>query len=126
MANDPTHQFQIHSIVPINVGGLDLSFTNASLFMVISAGAAAGFLYLATAKRGLIPSRTQSIAELLYEFVASMLREGAGTKGMVFFPFVLTLFMFLLTANLIGMFPYFFSVTSQLVVTFSLALMAAL
>ncbi|MCD1634246.1 F0F1 ATP synthase subunit A [Martelella sp. FLE1502] len=123
MANDPTHQFQIHSIVPINVGGLDLSFTNASLFMVISAGAAAGFLYLATAKRGLIPSRTQSIAELLYEFVASMLREGAGTKGMVFFPFVLTLFMFLLTANLIGMFPYFFSVTSQIVVTFSLALM---
>ncbi|TCT44561.1 F0F1 ATP synthase subunit A [Martelella mediterranea] len=123
MSNDPTHQFQIHNIVPIDIGGLDLSFTNASLFMAVTVGAAAGFMYLATAKRGLIPSRTQSIAELLYEFVASMLREGAGTKGMVFFPFVLTLFLFLLTANLIGMFPYFFSVTSQIIVTFSLAIM---
>ncbi|WP_176086354.1 F0F1 ATP synthase subunit A [Martelella sp. HB161492] len=123
MSNDPTHQFLIHNIVPINVGGVDLSFTNASLYMVLTVAATAGFMYFATAKRGLIPSRSQSVAELVYEFIASMLREGAGAKGMVFFPFVLTLFMFILVANLIGMFPYFYSVTSQILVTFSLALL---
>ncbi|TPW31013.1 F0F1 ATP synthase subunit A [Martelella alba] len=123
MSNDPTHQFLIHNIVPINVGGVDLSFTNASLYMVATVAVTAGFMYFATAKRGLIPSRSQSVAELVYEFIASMLREGAGAKGMVFFPFVLTLFMFILVANLIGMFPYFYSVTSQILVTFSLALL---
>ncbi|KKX28374.1 MULTISPECIES: F0F1 ATP synthase subunit A [unclassified Rhizobium] len=123
MANDPIHQFQIQKIVPIEIGGIDFSFTNASLFMVATVAAAAGFLYFATSQRGLIPGRAQSVAEMSYEFIASMLREGAGSHGMKFFPLVFTLFMFVLTANMLGMFPYFFTVTSQIIVTFALAVL---
>jgi F-type H+-transporting ATPase subunit a len=122
VANDPTHQFLIQKIVPIEVGGLDLSFTNASLFMVATVACASSFLYLSTSNRGLIPGRMQSVAEMSYEFIASMLREGAGSKGMKFFPMVFSLFMFILTANLLGMMPYFFTVTSQIIVTFALAI----
>lgn len=121
MANDPTHQFQVFSIVPIEIGGLDFSFTNASLFMVATVACAAGFLYFATSQRGLIPGRAQSVAEMSYEFIASMLREGAGSHGMKFFPLVFSLFMFVLTANLLGMMPYFFTITSQIIVTFALS-----
>lgn len=122
MADDPTHQFLVRKIVPIEIGGVDLSFTNASLFMVATVAAAGGFLYLTTAKRGLIPGRMQSVSEMSYEFIASMLREGAGNSGMKFFPMVFSLFMFILTANLLGMVPYFFTITSQIIVTFALAL----
>ena len=123
MSNDPTHQFVVSKIVPIEIGGVDFSFTNASLFMVASAVAASAFLYFSTSNRGLVPSRSQSVAESAYEFTASMLREGAGSHGMKFFPLVFSLFMFVLTANLLGMFPYFFTVTSQIIVTLSLALL---
>lgn len=124
MANDPIQQFQINKIIPLeNVAGLDLSFTNSSLFMVGTVAVASAFLYFATASRGLIPSRGQSIAESAYEFVASMLRDAAGTEGMRFFPFVFSLFMFVLVANLLGMFPYFFTVTSHIIVTFALAML---
>ncbi|MGR6431856.1 F0F1 ATP synthase subunit A [Rhizobium sp. PAMB 3182] len=122
MSNDPTHQFLIQKIVPIEIGGIDFSFTNASLFMVATVAAASGFLYLSTTRRGLIPTRMQSAAEMSYEFIASMLREGAGSHGMKFFPLVFSLFMFVLTANLLGLVPYFFTVTAQIVVTFALAL----
>ena len=122
MANDPIHQFQISKIVPIeNVGGLDLSFTNVSLYMVLTVGVTSLFLYLTTANRGLVPGRMQSLSEMAYEFVASMLRDAAGTQGMRFFPLVFSLFMFVLVANLWGMFPYFFTVTSHIIVTAALA-----
>jgi F-type H+-transporting ATPase subunit a len=122
LANDPIHQFEIHRIVPIEIGGLDLSFTNSSLFMVAGVVLSAGFLLLATQGRGLIPSRFQSMAELSYEFVASTVRQSAGNEGMRFFPFVFTIFMFVLAANLIGLFPYFFTVTAHVIITASLAL----
>lgn len=122
MANDPIHQFQISTIFPIEVGGLDFSFTNSSLFMVATVAVSTIFLVLATSGRGLVPTRWQSLAEMSYEFVAGTLRSSAGTEGMRFFPFVFSLFMFVLVANLIGMFPYFFTVTSHLIVTFALAM----
>ena len=123
MANDPIHQFQISKLIPIEVGGLDLSFTNASLFMVATVATASAFLYLTTSSKSLVPSRMQSMAEMSYEFVANMLRDAAGTSGMKFFPLVFSLFMFVLFANMFGMFPYFFTVTSQIIVTFALALL---
>tara|TARA_R110002126_G_scaffold69696_15_gene175768 strand:- start:285 stop:1076 length:792 start_codon:yes stop_codon:yes gene_type:complete len=123
VANDPIHQFQITKLVPIEIGGLDFSFTNSSLFMVVTLVVAAGFLMMTTANRGLIPSKLQSLSEMSYEFVASMLRDGAGAQGMRFFPLVFSLFMFILIANLIGMFPYFFTITSHLIVTFALAML---
>jgi F-type H+-transporting ATPase subunit a len=126
VANDPTHQFQIMKIVPIEIGGIDFSFTNVSLFMVASVAIAAGFIFLSTTNRSLIPSRSQSMAEMSYEFIANMLKEGAGSQGMKFFPMVFSLFLFVLTANLLGMVPYFYTVTSQIIVTFALAVFVIL
>lgn len=123
MANDPIHQFQIQKYFPIEVGGMDFSFTNSSLFMVATVAAASAFLIFSTSGRGLVPTRMQSVSEMAYEFVASMLRDAAGSEGMRFFPMVFSLFMFVLVANLFGMFPYFFTVTSHLIVTFALAML---
>jgi len=123
MANDPIHQFQIAKLIPIEIGGLDFSFTNSAAFMVATAAGAAAFLFLTTSSRGLVPSRLQSMSEMSYEFVANMLRDAAGSHGMKFFPLVFSLFMFVLVANLIGLFPYFFTVTSHIIVTFALALL---
>ena len=126
MANDPIHQFQISKWLPVEVGGLDLSFTNSSAFMVATAVTAGAFLFLTTGNRGLVPGRLQSVSEMAYEFVASMLRDAAGSQGMRFFPFVFSLFIFILVANLFGMFPYFFTVTSSIIVTFAFAMMVIL
>ena len=125
MATDPTdpiHQFAISRLVPIEIGGLDFSFTNLTLFMVLTVGVAAAFLYYSTRGRGLVPSKLQSITELTYEFTANMLRDSAGTAGMKFFPFVFSIFTFVLVANLLGMIPFFFTVTSHIIVTFALAM----
>lgn len=123
MANDPIHQFQIHDWAKIGqIGGTEFHFTNSALFMIANVAVVTGFLYLATAKKSVIPGRTQSVAELAYEFVASTLKSSAGKEGMRFFPFVFSLFMFILTANILGMFPYFLTVTSQIIVTFALAM----
>jgi F-type H+-transporting ATPase subunit a len=126
LANDPIHQFKISEWVPIEIGGANLSFTNSSAFMVATVVTASAFLFLSTSQRGLIPSRLQSVSEMAYEFVAGMLRDAAGSGGMKFFPFVFSLFMFILVANLFGMFPYFFTVNSHLIVTFALAMMVIL
>lgn len=119
---DPIHQFHIQKLIPIEIGGVDLSFTNSALFMVLTVAGASAFLILSTRGRGLVPSRWQSAAEVTYEFIAQTLRDSAGSEGMKFFPFVFTLFMFVLVANLWGMFPYFFTVTSHIVITAALAL----
>jgi len=120
---NPIHQFQIAPIIPIHVGNLDFSFTNSSLFMVLTVVAGAAFLLLPTQGRAIVPGRWQSAAELTYEFVEKTLRDAAGSEGMRFFPFVFTLFLFILVANLWGMFPYFYTVTSQVIVTGSLAVL---
>lgn len=122
MANDPIYQFQLTKLIPLEVGGVDISFTNSALFMVASAAASVAFLMLATGGRGLVPSRAQSLAEMAYEFNAGMLRDAAGVGGMKFFPLIFTLFMFILMANMFGMFPYFFTATSHIIVTAALAL----
>ena len=123
VANDPIHQFQLQKWIPLEIGGVDISFTNSAAFMVATVAATAGFLIWATGGRGLIPSRVQSLAEMVYEFIASMLRDSAGSQGMKFFPLVFSLFLFILVANLFGMFPYFFTVTSHLIVTVALAML---
>jgi F-type H+-transporting ATPase subunit a len=123
VATDPIHQFEISRWIPIEIAGLDFSFTNASAFMVATVATAGAFLYLTTSSRGMIPGRLQSVSEMTYEFVASMLRDAAGSGGMKFFPFVFSLFTFILVANLLGLFPYFFTVTSHIIVTFALALL---
>lgn len=127
---DPIHQFVIEDMIPIHLGGdgtagsgLNFSFTNSSLFMALTVIAITTFVLLASSKRALVPSRMQLSGELLYEFVANMLRSSAGTEGMKFFPFVFSLFTFVLFANLFGMVPYFFTVTSHIIVTVALAVL---
>lgn len=120
---DPIHQFHIVKLVPIEIGGYDFSFTNSSLFMVAIVVLSVAFLYLTTSSRGLVPGRMQSISEMTYEFVASMLRDPTGSEGMRFFPFVFSIFIFVLVGNLYGLFPYFFTVTSHIIITASLALL---
>ena len=123
---DPIHQFHIQKLIPIEIGGVDLSFTNSALFMGLTVVAASAFLMLSTRGRGLVPTRWQSAAELTYEFMAQTLRELAGSEGMKFFPFVYTIFMFVLIGNLWGMFPYFFTITSHIIITGALAIMVIL
>jgi F-type H+-transporting ATPase subunit a len=119
---DPLHQFQIERLLEIPIGGLDASFTNSALFMVVAVTAITAFLLIAMSARSLVPGRLQSMAELSYEFIANMIRENAGRAGMKYFPFIFSLFMFVLFCNLIGMIPYTFTVTSHIIVTFALAL----
>ncbi|MFV0294983.1 MAG: F0F1 ATP synthase subunit A [Hyphomicrobiaceae bacterium] len=119
----PIEQFHQKTIVPLSVGGVDASFTNASLFMVLATVLAAGYMVFAMKSRSLVPSRSQSVAEILYEFVASTLRDAAGPESMKFFPFVFSLFMFVLLCNLMGLIPGGYTVTSQIIVTGALALL---
>jgi F-type H+-transporting ATPase subunit a len=123
-ALDPIKQFEIHKMGPtLKIGNFDLSFTNASLMMLVTVGLVVLWLLLSTNKRSLVPTRAQSIAEVTYEFVADMIRSASGKDGLKFFPFVFTLFIFILFANLLGMIPFFFTTTSHIIVTFTLAMM---
>ncbi len=116
---DPIHQFQITNLVSFGEGGV--SFTNSALFMALTVGAIGLYLLLSTQKRALVPNRVQLVSEMLYEFVANMVSNSAGKSGMKFFPFVFSLFMFVLVANMFGMIPFFFTVTSHIIITFALA-----
>ena len=118
---DPIHQFQIVELFPVmKVGSFDLQFTNSAFFMLLSVALTGLLLFGATARRELAPSRLQSIAELSYEFVAKTIRDTAGEDGMKFFPLVFSLFIFILFANVVGLVPYAFTVTTHIIVTAAL------
>ncbi len=117
----PTEQFQIEKILHVDIGGVDLSFTNSSLFMVIAAVVASAVLFLGGSRRAMVPGRLQSFAEMLYELVANMIRDNAGKEGLKYFPFIFTLFIFILFGNVIGIIPGTFTFTSHIIVTFALA-----
>ncbi len=117
----PLEQFEIKALVPIRVGTLDASFTNASLFMAIAVVAVTVFVVGGMRGRALVPGRWQSMAELSYEFIAGMVRENVGSEGRRYFPFIFSLFMFILLGNLLGLVPYSFTFTSHIIVTFAMA-----
>jgi F-type H+-transporting ATPase subunit a len=123
---NPMEQFTVKPLVPLHLGGYDVSFTNQSLLMVLVVAAAGLFLTLAVKPGRLVPTRTQSMAEVSYEFVANMIHSSTGEDGLKFFPFVFSLFMFVLLANFFGMVPGSFTVTSQIVVTLALACLVIL
>ena len=101
MAGNPMQQFSVHKIGPeINIGGVDLSFTNASLFMVISAAIILIFLFVGTKEKKIIPGKVQLIAEMFYTFVAKMINDTAGSKAKPYFAFIFSLFMFVLFCNM--------------------------
>jgi F-type H+-transporting ATPase subunit a len=120
--HSPLAQFLIEPIVPLHIGRVDISFTNASLMMAIVVVLITGLLLIAVRRPRLVPRRLQSIAELAYEFIAGMVDDNLGAEGRAYFPFVFTLFMFLLIGNWISLVPYSYSFTAQFVVTAALAL----
>jgi F-type H+-transporting ATPase subunit a len=120
---NPIEQFEIHEFFPIaKIGKYEIAFTNSAAYMLLVAAAIIIFLLGATAKRSLVPTRLQSLAEMSYEFVGTMIQSTAGQEGMKFFPFVFTLFMFVLGLNMISLVPHTFSVTSQIIITAAFAL----
>ena len=122
MATNPMHQFNVYRIGPeIKLSEIDISFTNASLFMVISSFAILILFNLGTKKNSLIPNKIQLLAELSYSFISKMINDTAGSKGKPYFAFIFSLFMFVLFCNMLGMIPYSFTVTSHIIVTFILA-----
>lgn len=120
--SSPLDQFQIKPIVPIEIAGLNLAFTNSALWMTLAAAGATFFLVSAASGAKIVPGRLQSAAEVLYEFIAGMVRENVGDEGKKYFPFFFTLFMFVLFGNLVGLIPGAFTFTSHIVVTFTMAL----
>lgn len=119
----PVAQFQIHPIGPeLHVAGMDISFTNSALFMILATLVVGVFLTQSMSGRHLVPTRIQSLAELSYEFIANMVRENVGPEGRPYFPFIFSLFMFILVGNLLGMVPYSYTFTSQIIVTFAMAI----
>jgi F-type H+-transporting ATPase subunit a len=118
----PLEQFKITPIAEMEVAGVDASFTNSSLWMVIVVTALTVFLLGGMRRNALVPGRWQAMVEMAYEFVANMVKENVGREGKQFFPFIFTLFMFVLGGNLAGMLPYSFTFTSHIIVTLALAL----
>ena len=119
--HSPLDQFEINPLVNFEVGGVDLAFTNSSVSMVITVLFITLFLTLTVNPRSIIPSRMQLISELCYNFIAQLLNDTVGDQGKRYFPFVFSLFMFVLIGNMVGMIPYQFTFTSHIIVTFALA-----
>jgi len=121
---DPLHQFQIHRLIPLSLGGWDLSYTNSALWMTLGLSTVCLFFYASLKHEALVPNRLQASAEIIFAFLSDMVKTYIGREGMPFFPFIFTLFWFVLMGNLLGLIPYSFTYTSHIAVTFSLAIVA--
>jgi len=118
---NPIEQFEIKPIANLEIAGIDVSFTNSSLWMVIVVVFLTVFLIGGMRKNAVIPGRWQVMVELMYSFIAGMIRDNVGKEGKQYFPFIFTLFVFVLGLNLAGMLPYAFTVTSHIAVNFAMA-----
>jgi F-type H+-transporting ATPase subunit a len=118
---DPLHQFVVTPIVPLQIGGIDISFTNSSLWMMIGVAVSSIFLSMAMRKETLVPGRMQVAAELLYEFIANMIRTNIGPEGRRYFPLIFTVFMVIFMGNFLGMLPFSFTYTSHIAVAAGMA-----
>ena len=124
--SNPMEQFVIKPLIPIEVGGVDISFTNSALFMVLAAAVSTLLLAVCLRKRSIVPSPAQSVPEGAYEFISNLLRENVGPEGLKYFPFIFTMFLYVAFGNLLGLFPYAFTFTSHLTAVGSLSLIALL
>ena len=119
--HSPVEQFTIKVLYDLSLFGFDISFTNSALFMVLAVLVSTIFFVAAMRPAAVVPGRMQAAAEMMYEFIADMVRTNVGPDGRAYFPFIFTLFIFVLFSNMLGMLPYSYTTTSQIVVTFSLA-----
>ena len=122
----PLSQFEIKRWVPIEIGDVDVSLTNSAAFMLLTVVAIGVFLILGMRRPAMVPGRWQSMVELSYVFIANLVKDTVGTEGRPYFPFIFTVFMFVLVGNLIGMVPYGFTFTSHIIVTFTMAMVVFL
>ncbi len=120
--HSPLAQFEVHPLIPLHIGKWDLSFTNASLWMVIAIFTATFVLFMGVRGRALVPGRWQSFSEIMVQFMNNTLRDVAGDSALKYFPLIFSLFIFVLLSNVLGMVPYSFTTTSHIVVTFALAI----
>jgi F-type H+-transporting ATPase subunit a len=120
--HSPLAQFEIRDILPITVGGVDLSFTNSALWMAVAVALAYALVMLGVRHASMVPGRMQALIELSYEFIGDMLGSTVGKEGRRYFPFFFTLFIFVLFGNTLGMIPGGFTYTSHIIVTFSMAI----
>lgn len=120
----PMEQFAIKPIIPIEVGGFDISFTNSSLFMLLAVVVSSLVLGLCLTKRTLVPNVAQSLPECIYEFIGGLIKENVGTEGLKYFSFIFCVFLFIAFGNLLGLFPYSFTFTSHLTAVGTLSLLA--
>ena len=120
-SHNPMTQFEVHPLVDFHLGSLNLSFTNASLWMLISIFGVMWFMYMGLRNVTLVPSRWQSLVEVFVQFISDTVRENTGKEGLKYFPAIFTIFMFVLASNLAGMLPFSFTVTSHIIVTFTIA-----
>lgn len=118
---DPLHQFEIVRLIQLHPGGMDVSFTNSSLWMAITVAAASLFFAAGSLRARLIPGRLQACNEILYETIVAMVRDNVGEEGRRWFSFIFTLFLLLLFGNLLGLLPGAFTFTSHIAVTFAMA-----
>ncbi|MBL8836463.1 MAG: F0F1 ATP synthase subunit A [Alphaproteobacteria bacterium] len=118
----PLEQFTIKPIVSINIGGLNLSYTNSALYMTIAVVVIVLGLVWLTSRRDMVPGRGQGFAESIYEFIAGLIRDNAGEEAMRYFPLIFSVFVFVAVGNVIGMIPGTFTYTSHIAVNFALAL----
>ncbi len=116
--HSPLDQFTIEEIVPIEIFGLNISFTNSALWMMISVGLTTVFFLLSSRKASMVPGYFQLIGEMLFNTIVSMVRDNVGSEGRAYFPFILSLFMFILFGNILGLFPHAFTFTSHIIVNF--------
>ncbi|BDB96013.1 F0F1 ATP synthase subunit A [Candidatus Hydrogenosomobacter endosymbioticus] len=118
----PLKQFEIHTLIPIDVFGIDLSFTNAAAFMMLAAVLPSAFFLFCLRCESIVPGRVQSVGEMFFYLVYRMLSDISGEKGVKFFPLIFSIFMFILAGNVLGMLPWAFTFTSQVIADFALAL----
>ena len=119
--HSPLEQFVIKPLVPLQVGSVDVSFTNSAAFMIAAVIIAAALLVLSMRRRAMVPTRLQLIAEMSYSFIAKMVGDTVGKEGRRYFSFVFSLFFFVLLGNTLGLLPYGFTYTSHIIVTFAMA-----
>lgn len=124
----PLEQFAIQDLTaPLyTIGGHHIAVTNSAIFMMSAVVLSSGLLLAGAGKGAMIPGRIQAMAELFYEFIANMIRDNVGSGGKKFFPFIFTLFIFTLFGNILGMLPYGYTFTSQIAVTFFMAMVVFL
>ncbi len=117
MEESPLHPFELHEWIPISLGGFDISVNKAVVMMWVVVAMAAVFMVIAGSARKLVPGKLQSVAELMVDFIRTMILDTMGKEGMRFFPLIATLFLFILFCNLLGLIPGSYTVTSQIIVT---------